>query len=167
MCRDHLEARPLENGRHSIELLASLVIRHLHLEKAWRTCRAAVHDTITEYITSFGDEDDCRIRAMCGRRCIHVNDKHVACEQPIDRGAKCVIATNEIAEPAPCGCGARLCNRSSTGISDDERGASGVLLLEKHERRDRGVNTANHDGISHVTQRRRDGGLRTMLHMKQ
>jgi hypothetical protein len=165
--RNHLEACTLECSGHTIKFLASLVVGSLHLEKARSTGRATMYDTTAKDITSFSDEDQRRIRAMRGGCCVDIGYEYVTRKQPIDGRSQGIITAHEIAKPTPSGRVAGVRDGSSLRISDDQRSAAGILILEQDQRRDSGINTAHDNGVSHVTKCSRDSSLRTVFDMQQ
>ena len=129
----------------------------------WKTyCQLVAED-----ITSFSDEDQRRIRAMRGGCCVDIGYEYVTRKQPIDGRSQGVVAAHEIAQPTASGGISRVRHWSGLWVSDDERGAAGILILQQHQRRDSGINTAHDHGVSNVTKRSGNRGLRTVLDMQQ
>jgi hypothetical protein len=126
-----------------------------------------MHDTAPEDISGLCDEDEGGIRAMCGGGCIDVGNENVTCQQSIDRRSQGIITAHEIAQPTASGGISRVRHWSGLWVSDDERGAAGILILQQHQRRDSGINTAHDHGVSNVTKRSGNRGLRTVLDMQQ
>ena len=126
-----------------------------------------MYDTTAKDITSFSDEDQRRIRAMRGGCCVDIGYEYVTRKQPIDGRSQGVVAAHEIAQPTASGGISRVRHGRGLRISDDERGAAGVLILQQHQRRDSGINTAHDHGVSHVTKCSRDSSLRTVFDMQQ
>jgi hypothetical protein len=126
-----------------------------------------MHDTAPEDITGFGDEDEGRVRTMSGSSRVDIGNEHVTCQQSIDCRSQGVIAADKIAQPTPSGRVSGVRDGSSLRISDDQRGAAGILILEQNQRRDSGIDPAHDHGVSDVSKCSCNRSLRTVLDMQQ